>query len=104
MGIWVELPLYAIKARRWGMVCQCLTMEALYFALVVALCYLNTAATVWTLAVPLVITSFALMLGNWYAAPGQLMPLHAAMIDPDVLLLQLTYRCTPCAYYLHAGS
>lgn len=77
-GIWLELPLYAIKAGRWGMVCQCLTMEALYIALVVALCYLNTAATVWTLIVPLVITSFALMLGNWYAAFAQLMPCQLA--------------------------
>lgn len=79
-GIWVELPLYAIKAGRWGMVCQCVTMEALYIALVVALCHLNTAATVWTLILPLVITSFALMLGNWYAAPAQLIPWQPAAV------------------------
>lgn len=64
-GIWVELPLYAVKARRWGMVCQCLSMETLYIALTVALWHLNTAATVWTLVMPLLITSFALMFGNW---------------------------------------
>ena len=58
-------------------------MEALYVALLAALCNLNTAATVWTLAVPLVVTSFALMLGNWCAAPAQLMLLHPAMIDPN---------------------
>lgn len=65
VGIWLELPLYAMKARRWGMAGQCLSMELLYFALVTALWHLNTAATVWTLVVPLVITSFALMFGNW---------------------------------------
>ena len=72
-------------------------MEALYIAVVVALCYLNTAATVWTLAVPLVITSFALMLGNWYATIARSMPLPLAMIDSG-LTLQLASRYTPCVY------
>lgn len=70
-------------------------MEALYIAMVVALCYLNTAATIWTLAVPLVITSFALMLGNWYAAPAHRMPLHLAMLD-TALVLQLASILAPC--------
>ncbi|KAL3145753.1 hypothetical protein ABBQ38_015132 [Trebouxia sp. C0009 RCD-2024] len=74
VGIWLELPLYAMKARRWGMAGQCLSMELLYFALVTALWHLNTAATVWTLVVPLVITSFALMFGNWS---------QHIFIDPD---------------------
>ena len=95
VGIWIELPLYAVKARRWGMVCQCLTMEALYIALVVALSYLNTAATVWTLLVPLMITSFALMLGNWYTVSPHVMPLHPAMLY-SYPFLQPASRQTYC--------
>lgn len=65
MGIWVELPLYAIKAQRWQMVFECLSLEASYLALVTILWHINPAATLWTLVIPLVVTSFALMLGNW---------------------------------------
>ena len=65
VGIWLELPLYAIKAQRWRMVLECLSLEAVYIALVACLWHVNQAATVWTLIVPLMVTSFALMLGNW---------------------------------------
>ena len=65
MGIWIELPLYAIKARRWRMVLECLGLEAVYITLVTCLWQVNQAATLWTLIVPLLVTSFALMLGNW---------------------------------------
>lgn len=71
-------------------------MEALYIALLVALCYLNTAATIWTLLVPLVITSFALMLGNWYATSAQLMALHPAtlyLMQPASRLHSLRLDC-----------
>ncbi|KAA6415275.1 MAG: hypothetical protein FRX49_13637 [Trebouxia sp. A1-2] len=65
VGIWIELPLYAIKAQRWRMVLECLSFEAVYTALVAFLWHINQAATVWTLIVPLMVTSFALMFGNW---------------------------------------
>lgn len=65
IGIWVELPMYAVKAKRWPMVLQCLSFEVAYVGLVALLCQMNPAATVWTLVVPLVVTSLALMLGNW---------------------------------------
>lgn len=65
VGIWVELPLYAIKGQRWCMVLECLSLEAVYIALVARLWHINQAATVWTLIVPLMVTSFALMFGNW---------------------------------------
>ena len=65
LGIWIELPLYAFKAQRWQMVCHCLAFEAVYIASVTCLWPFNRAATLWTLLVPLVLTSFALMFGNW---------------------------------------
>jgi len=57
--------LYAIKAQHWRMVLECLSLEAVYIALVACLWHINQAATVWTLIVPLMVTSFALMFGNW---------------------------------------
>lgn len=54
-----------MKAKRWDLVCQCVCMEAVYIALVLCLWHINRAATMWTLVLPLVITSFALMFGNW---------------------------------------
>ncbi len=65
VGIWIELPLYALEAQRWRMVLECLSLEAVYIALVAGLWHINQAATVWTLIVPLMVTSFALMFGNW---------------------------------------
>lgn len=65
LGIWVELPLYAVKAQRWQMAMQCVCWEALYITVTVLLWHVNKIATVWTLLVPLVISSFALMFGNW---------------------------------------
>ncbi|DBA80504.1 TPA: hypothetical protein ACH3X1_007775 [Trebouxia sp. C0004] len=65
VGIWIELPLYAIKAQRWHVVLECLSLEAVYIALVACLWHINRAATVWTCIVPLMVTSFALMFGNW---------------------------------------
>ena len=47
------------------MVAECLGLEAVYITLVTCLWQVNQAATMWTLIVPLLVTSFALMLGNW---------------------------------------
>jgi len=44
-----------------------LSLEAVYIALVACLWHINQAATVWTFIVPLMVTSFALMFGNWCA-------------------------------------
>ena len=47
---------------RWS---RCLMAEAAYCAAMLALWRLNSVATTWVFLVPHVVTSFALMFGNW---------------------------------------
>ncbi len=62
---WVELPLYALRRRRWGALGTCLATELGYFAALRTLWLLSPLATKWVFVVPFFLSSFALMFGNW---------------------------------------
>lgn len=63
--IWVELPVYALRKRRLCAACRCLAAELSCCAAMAALWRLNSVATTWVFLIPFVVTSFALMFGNW---------------------------------------
>ncbi len=65
IAIWVELPVYAVRARRYRAAAQCLLAEAVHFGGLAVLWRLNSVATAWVFLLPFVISSFALMFGNW---------------------------------------
>eukprot|EP00891_Asterochloris_glomerata_P003559 jgi/Astpho2/3559/Aster-06469 len=65
LTIWVELPLYMLNKGQWRQAATSLTLEAVNLAGLVLLWRFNAAATLWVLLIPLVVSSFALMFGNW---------------------------------------
>ena len=65
VAIWVELPLYILGRGQWRQAATSLAIEATNLALLVLLWRFNAAATLWVLLIPLVVSSFALMIGNW---------------------------------------
>jgi fatty acid desaturase len=69
----VELTGYLARKRRRALMLRTVFGELLFWAVAVALLFVNWRATVTVLAVPFVVTRFAMMAGNW----GQ----HA-FIDP----------------------
>ena len=68
VAVWGELPLYAVRKGRFNAAAQCLAAEAAYCCMLAALWRLNAVATLWVFLLPFVISSFALMFGNWCAA------------------------------------
>ena len=50
---------------QWRQAATSLTLEAVNLAGLVLLWRFNAAATLWVLLIPLVVSSFALMFGNW---------------------------------------
>lgn len=65
LGAWVELPLYALRRKRYAWCAAAAVSAAAYWAVVAALWRLNPVATTWVLLVPFALSSFALMFGNW---------------------------------------
>lgn len=65
LGGLVEVPLYALRQRRWALAARCLAAEAGYLGAVAALWRARPVATLWALVVPYFATSLALMFGNW---------------------------------------
>ena len=61
----MEVPLYAVRKRRWALAASCFTSEAAYLCAVAALWRVRPVATLWALVVPYFATSIALMFGNW---------------------------------------
>ena len=67
VGAWVELLVYAARRKRWRLLAQCMMTEALYIAAVRALWLWRPVPTLWVLVIPYLLTSLALMFGNWCA-------------------------------------
>mmetsp|Transcript_13129 Transcript_13129/g.17943 ORF Transcript_13129/g.17943 Transcript_13129/m.17943 type:complete len:364 (-) Transcript_13129:45-1136(-) len=65
IGSWFELPYYAFKRQRYDLCAQCLLAVSFYLGSVAALYHFKPVQTLWTLIVPFMVTSFALMFGNW---------------------------------------
>lgn len=85
-GSFVELPMYAIHTKRYGMAAQCV---AGFIGTYVAYSYvasLNATAAFWIFIAPYGISSFALMFGNWS---------QHIFVDPDKP--NCKYRNSYCA-------
>ena len=61
----MEVPAYACRAQRWQLLAQCLATEAAYLAAVGLLASRNLVAALWVFIIPYLLTSLALMFGNW---------------------------------------
>lgn len=65
LAAWVEVPMYALKIGRISLLAECLAMEASYMLAVCLLWHFNSVATLWVFVVPYLLSSLALMFGNW---------------------------------------
>ncbi|KAL6753173.1 fatty acid desaturase-domain-containing protein [Haematococcus lacustris] len=65
VGAWLELPLYAARRKRSALSLSTLASEVLYWLLGAWLWRRNTVATLWTLVLPFLLSSFLLSFGNW---------------------------------------
>lgn len=85
-AIHFELPYYAFKRNRMQMAVGCFVAEAIWFTSMYVLGRINFTAALFTLILPFVITSFALMFGNWS---------QHIFVDPDrpEVDYHLTYNC-----------
>ena len=62
---WIEMPVYAAKKRRWGVLLQVIAGLVGHFTVAGLLWSLNPVAAKWTVLAPYVLVSAALMFGNW---------------------------------------
>ena len=65
---------YALRRRQYKALVRCLLAELLLFGVLRILWLWRPAATLWVFVIPYMVTSLALMFGNWCAlkacAPG----------------------------------
>ncbi|KAK9810976.1 hypothetical protein WJX73_002930 [Symbiochloris irregularis] len=62
---WLEVPLYALHTQRYGLLAECLATESAYFIAAALSWRLRQTATLWVFVIPYLVTSLALMFGNW---------------------------------------
>jgi len=62
---WAELPVYALKQRRWGIGFACMSFMTAYWAIGAAMYSFNPTATTWVWIAPFCLTACILMFGNW---------------------------------------
>jgi fatty acid desaturase len=65
VGSWVELPWYAFARRRYALCAGVIAGLTASVCAFLRLYTVNPTAAIWTLAVPYVVSSVAMMLGNW---------------------------------------
>ena len=65
IGAWIAVPAYAFTCKRWDLLWECLAGEVSYFAAAALIARSAPVAALWLLLVPYVVTSFAIMFGNW---------------------------------------
>lgn len=64
-AIWFELPYYAWAKKRYDLLLQCVVVSTCYLFAMYFLYQWNPTGTWWTFILPYIVTSFALMFGNW---------------------------------------
>ncbi len=62
---WLELLFYALRKRRLGLLARSAAAESAYFIFVCLLWRWKPVQTLWAFILPYIITSAALMFGNW---------------------------------------
>ncbi|KAG2493498.1 hypothetical protein HYH03_008314 [Edaphochlamys debaryana] len=89
LGTWFELPAYLARKGRSGEAVATALSGAAYWAGIAALWRVNPVATLWSLLVPLLVSTFALMFGNWS---------QHVFVDPDEPrnVYRSTYNCMDC--------
>lgn len=65
VGSWVELPYYAFKRKRWDLFAGCAIGMGGSMGLYLYLRTINPIAAFWTMAMPFIAVSTAMMFGNW---------------------------------------
>ncbi len=65
---WIELPIYALRCGRVKLAASAFGAELCYIAAVVALHRARPVATLWVFMLPYVLSTLAMMFGNWCAA------------------------------------
>ena len=62
---WVELPIYAFSCRRYALAAQVMAAEILYGLYIYAMYQWKPVATLWLFIIPYVLSTLAMMFGNW---------------------------------------
>lgn len=65
VGAWLELLIYAVRRRRFGLFAKCLLAQTAYLFTVQLLWRWKPIATLWSCVLPYLLSSLALMFGNW---------------------------------------
>lgn len=89
LGSWVELPWTALRRGGLGALIRCLVTEAVFLGGTAALLRWRAVPALYTLALPFLLSSLALMLGNWS---------QHVFLEPSAprQSLCLTYNCVAC--------
>ena len=64
-GAWFHVPLYAYRKGRRDLLLECLAGELLYLLALALISWKNPVAAIWLLLLPFLLTSVAIMFGNW---------------------------------------
>ena len=62
---WIELPMYALRCARVRLAVSALGAALAYIAAVVLLYRLRPVATLWVFVLPYLLSTLAMMFGNW---------------------------------------
>lgn len=89
--------MYALKIGRISLLAECLAMEASYMLAVCLLWHFNSVATLWVFVVPYLLSSLALMFGNWYVP---LAHVYAVQRSANVLMLTADTSGVTCRSYM----
>lgn len=86
---WVEVPYQAIKSRRYKLFAECTAAECAYIFTVHSVYTTAPCFCTWVFIVPFIISSFALMFGNWS---------QHIFINPEnpTSNYALAYNCVAC--------
>ena len=64
-GAWIELPLYFVRKKRYGLAVRSLVSELTCYGFIAAMARWRWRASLFVLVLPLVTMRIAMMLGNW---------------------------------------
>jgi Fatty acid desaturase len=106
-AIWIELPLYFVRKKRYGMaVKQCIS-ELTSYGFIYVMATRNFRATLFTLILPLIVTRIGLMVANWAQHafideedPDSNFRSSLTLIDVSVRFTRSPFMTYPLTYHL----
>ena len=62
---WLELPIYALSCRRYKLAAEVVAAELMYGSVVFGMYQWRPVATLWLFLIPYLLSTLAMMFGNW---------------------------------------